>query len=105
MRVCDGVLIAAATDSSEPFVLAAAIARDRARISLVGVTGTEFSYRDFMQKELSLVVSRSYGPGRYDDDYEGRGMKYPVDPESAGIHFAFFGQAHLAPPRSDVFQT
>jgi len=77
-RGCDGVLIAAATDSSEPFALAAAIARDRARISLVGVIGTEFSYRDFMQKELSLVVSRSYGPGRYDDDYEGRGMKYPV---------------------------
>jgi predicted dehydrogenase/threonine dehydrogenase-like Zn-dependent dehydrogenase len=77
-RGCDGVLIAAATDSSEPFTLAAAIARDRARISLVGVTGTEFSYRDFMRKELSLVVSRSYGPGRYDEDYEGRGMKYPV---------------------------
>jgi predicted dehydrogenase len=31
-----------------------------------------------MQKELSVVVSRSYGPGRYDPDYEGRGMKYPV---------------------------
>jgi predicted dehydrogenase/threonine dehydrogenase-like Zn-dependent dehydrogenase len=77
-RGCDGVLIAAATDTSEPFALAAAIARDRARISLVGITGTEFSYRDFMKKELSLVVSRSYGPGRYDDDFEARGMKYPV---------------------------
>jgi predicted dehydrogenase/threonine dehydrogenase-like Zn-dependent dehydrogenase len=77
-RGCDGVLIAAATDSSAPFELAASIARDRARISLVGITGTEFSYRDFMKKELSLVVSRSYGPGRYDDDFEARGMKYPV---------------------------
>lgn len=77
-RGCDGVLISAATDTSEPFELAAAVARDRARISLVGVTGTEFSYRDFMKKELSLVVSRSYGPGRYDDDYERHGMKYPV---------------------------
>jgi len=77
-RGCDGILIAAATESSEPFSLAAAIARDRARISLVGITGTEFSYRDFMQKELSVVVSRSYGPGRYDEDYEGRGMKYPA---------------------------
>ena len=77
-RGCDGVLIAAATAGSEPFDLAASIARDRARISLVGVTGTEFSYRDFMKKELSLVVSRSYGPGRYDADYEGRGMKYPA---------------------------
>jgi predicted dehydrogenase/threonine dehydrogenase-like Zn-dependent dehydrogenase len=75
---CDGVLIAAATDDSTPFETAAAIARDRARISVVGMTGTEFPYREFMQKELSLVVSRSYGPGRYDDDFERRGMKYPA---------------------------
>jgi predicted dehydrogenase/threonine dehydrogenase-like Zn-dependent dehydrogenase len=76
-RGCDGVVIAAATDSSEPFQLAASVARDRARISLVGVTGTELPYREFMKKELSVVVSRSYGPGRYDKDYEGRGVKYP----------------------------
>ena len=74
---CDAVLIAAATKSNEPFATAAAIARDRARVCLVGLTGTEFSYRDFMQKELSLVVSRSYGPGRYDADYEDKGIKYP----------------------------
>ncbi len=73
----DAVLIAAATDSNEPFATAAAIARDRARVVLVGKTGTEFSYRDFMQKELSVIVSRSYGPGRYDDDFESRGMTYP----------------------------
>jgi len=76
-RGCDGVVIAAATRTSEPFDLAAAIARDRAIISLVGITGTEFDYRAFMHKELSIVVSRSYGPGRYDPDFEGRGMKYP----------------------------
>jgi predicted dehydrogenase/threonine dehydrogenase-like Zn-dependent dehydrogenase len=75
---CDGILIAAATESSEPFTLAASIARDRAKISLVGVTGTEIPYREFMQKELSVVVSRSYGPGRYDADFEARGMKYPA---------------------------
>lgn len=77
-RGADGVLIAAATDSSEPFQLAGAIARDRARVCMVGMTGTEFPYRDFMQKELNLVVSRSYGPGRYDEDFEGRGTKYPI---------------------------
>jgi predicted dehydrogenase len=44
---------------------------------MVGLTGTAFPYREFMQKELSLVVSRSYGPGRYDEDFEGRGVKYP----------------------------
>ncbi|MCH8213050.1 MAG: bi-domain-containing oxidoreductase [Proteobacteria bacterium] len=75
---CDGILIAAATDSSEPLATAAAIARDRARVCMVGATGTEFPRREFMQKELSLVVSRSYGPGRYDEDFEGRGVKYPV---------------------------
>ena len=77
-RGCDGILIAAATSTSEPLKLAAELARDRAIISLVGMTGTDFSYRDFMQKELSLVVSRSYGPGRYDKDFEGRGLTYPA---------------------------
>jgi predicted dehydrogenase/threonine dehydrogenase-like Zn-dependent dehydrogenase len=77
-RGCDGVVIAAATDSSEPFDTAAMIARDKAKISLVGITGTEFDYRLFMKKELSLVVSRSYGPGRYDPDYENRHVKYPI---------------------------
>jgi len=73
----DAVIIAASTDSNEPFETAAAIARDRARVVLVGKTGTEFSYRDFMQKELNIIVSRSYGPGRYDDDFEVRGHTYP----------------------------
>lgn len=73
----DGILIAAATESDEPLETAAAVARDRARISLVGMTGTRFPYRSFMQKELSLTVSRSYGPGRYDADFESRGVKYP----------------------------
>ncbi|HZS83496.1 MAG TPA: bi-domain-containing oxidoreductase [Stellaceae bacterium] len=75
---CDAILVAAATDSSEPLELAAEIARDRARLSIVGKTGTAFPYAAFMKKELSLVVSRSYGPGRYDDDFEGRGVKYPA---------------------------
>ena len=74
---CDGVVIAAATESSEPFATAAAIARDRATVCLVGLTGTEFPYREFMHKELNIVVSRSYGPGRYDPDFEDRGVKYP----------------------------
>ena len=74
---CDGILVAAASDGAEPLETAARVARDRARISLVGLTGTAFPFRDYMQKELSIIVSRSYGPGRYDDDFEGRGVKYP----------------------------
>ena len=75
---CDAVLIAAATPSSEPFAVAAEIARDRATVCLVGITGTEFPYRPYMAKELNIVVSRSYGPGRYDRDYESKHVKYPL---------------------------
>lgn len=74
---CDSILIAAATASSDPFHTAAAIARDRATVCLVGITGTEFPYRPFMQKEMRIVVSRSYGPGRYDRDFEQRQVKFP----------------------------
>jgi predicted dehydrogenase/threonine dehydrogenase-like Zn-dependent dehydrogenase len=76
-RGMDGIIISAATETSEPFQIAGTIARDRARVCMVGLTGTEIPYREFMQKELSLIVSRSYGPGRYDTDFEGRGLKYP----------------------------
>ena len=74
---CDTVVIAAATESSTPFETAARVARDRAVVSLIGQTGTEFPFREFMRKELTVTVSRSCGPGRYDPDYEKRGMKYP----------------------------
>ena len=75
---CDAILIAAATESAEPFETAAEIARDRARVCLVGLTGTGFPYAAFMKKELNIVVSRSYGPGRYDNDYEERNVKFPA---------------------------
>ena len=74
---CDGVVIAAATETAAPFETAEQVARDRAIVSLIGNTGTAFAYREFMQKELTVVTSRSYGPGRYDADYETHGMKYP----------------------------
>lgn len=74
----DAVLIAAATKTSEPFQTAAEIARDRGKVCLVGITGTEFPYRPYMQKELTVLVSRSYGPGRYDRDFENKHVKYPL---------------------------
>ncbi len=73
----DGVLIAAATQSSEPVSQAAKMCRKRGRIVLVGVTGLELSRDDFYKKELSFQVSCSYGPGRYDPFYEDRGIDYP----------------------------
>lgn len=74
----DGVLITASTTSSEPVSQAAHMCRKRGRIILVGVTGLELSRADFYEKELSFQVSCSYGPGRYDDDYEKKGLDYPL---------------------------
>jgi predicted dehydrogenase len=73
----DVVIIAAATIDSEPAVLAAEIACDKGRIVAIGATGLDLPRRTLYRKELSLVVSRSYGPGRYDPDYEERGHEYP----------------------------
>lgn len=77
-RGVDGVIITAATKSSEPVHQAALMCRKRGRIVLVGVTGLELSRDDFYKKELSFQVSCSYGPGRYDAEYEEKGCDYPV---------------------------
>ncbi len=77
-RGVDGVLVTAATDSSEPMHQAASMCRKRGRIVLVGVTGLELKRQDFYEKELSFQVSCSYGPGRYDANYEQRGLDYPI---------------------------
>ena len=77
-RGVDGVLITAATQSNEPVHQAAQMCRARGRIVLVGVSGLELSRDDFYKKELTFQVSCSYGPGRYDPSYEGKGIDYPV---------------------------
>ncbi len=77
-RGVDAVLITASTSSSEPVHQAALMCRQRGRIVLVGVTGLELSRDDFYRKELSFQVSSSYGPGRYDTNYEEKGQDYPV---------------------------
>jgi predicted dehydrogenase/threonine dehydrogenase-like Zn-dependent dehydrogenase len=73
----DGVLITAATRSNDPVSQGARMCRQRGRIVLVGVTGLELDRSDFYQKELSFQVSCSYGPGRYDPQYEEAGTDYP----------------------------
>ncbi len=77
-RGVDGVLLTAATQSSDPVSQAARMCRKRGRIVLVGVTGLELSRADFFEKELTFQVSCSYGPGRYDQDYEEKGHDYPI---------------------------
>ncbi|NYT84333.1 bi-domain-containing oxidoreductase [Pollutimonas harenae] len=74
----DGVIITASTKTSDPVLQAAQMSRKRGRIILVGVTGLELNRADFYEKELSFQVSCSYGPGRYDPDYEEKGWDYPV---------------------------
>lgn len=76
-RGADAVLIAASTSSSDPLELAARLARERARVVAVGAVGLNVPRRDFYFKELELVVSKSYGPGRYDPAYEEQGVDYP----------------------------
>ncbi len=76
-RGVDGVIISAATSSSEPVHQAAKMCRKRGRIVLIGVTGLELSRSDFYEKELTFQVSCSYGPGRYDPNYEDKGQDYP----------------------------
>lgn len=77
-RGVDAVLVTAATRSSEPMHQAAQMCRTRGRIVLVGVTGLELSRDDFFKKELTFQVSCSYGPGRYDANYEEKGQDYPI---------------------------
>jgi predicted dehydrogenase/threonine dehydrogenase-like Zn-dependent dehydrogenase len=74
----DGVLITASTKSDELIHQAATMCRKRGRIVLVGVVGLNLRRSDFYEKELTFQVSCSYGPGRYDPEYEKKGLDYPI---------------------------
>jgi len=74
----DGVIITASAKTDEIISQAAKMSRKRGRIILVGVIGLSLSRAQFYEKELSFQVSCSYGPGRYDENYENRGIDYPV---------------------------
>ena len=77
-RGVDAAVVAAAASSSDPVVLAAELCRDRGRVVVIGAVGMDVPRSLFYEKELSLRVSRSYGPGRYDPLYEEAGVDYPV---------------------------
>ncbi len=74
----DAAILTAATDSAEPAEMAAKILRDRGRMVVVGAVGMGVSRNNMYMKELSLTLSRSYGPGRYDPQYEEGGVDYPI---------------------------
>lgn len=74
----DAILICADTSDNDPLILAGEIARDRAKVVVVGSVGMEVPRKPYYEKELELVVSRSYGPGRYDPAYEEKAHDYPI---------------------------
>ncbi len=76
-RGADAVIITASSKSNDVVHEAATMCRKRGRIVLVGVVGLELNRADFYEKELTFQVSCSYGPGRYDENYEENGKDYP----------------------------
>jgi predicted dehydrogenase len=74
----DAVLLCAASASTDPLELAVQLLRDRGRIVVVGETRIEIDRAPMYEKELELRMARSYGPGRYDRDYEERGRDLPA---------------------------
>jgi polar amino acid transport system substrate-binding protein len=73
----DAVVITTATDSNQPVELAGEISRMKGRVIVVGAAGLEIPRQSYYARELSLKLSMSYGPGRYDANYEERGRDYP----------------------------
>lgn len=73
----DSVIITAATHSSQPLKQAFSICRKRGRVVLVGVVDINIDRSDMYEKELEFLISTSYGPGRYDANYEEKGIDYP----------------------------
>ena len=74
----DGVIITASSKSNDIIAQSAQMCRKLGRVVLVGVIGLDISRSDFYKKEISFQVSCSYGPGRYDDAYEQKGIDYPI---------------------------
>ncbi len=73
----DAIIFTAATASSEPLSDAFQACKKKGRVILVGVSGMEIKRADIYQKELDFKISTSYGPGRYDRQYEDLGNDYP----------------------------
>lgn len=74
----DAIYIAASTSSSDPMHLAGRVVRDRGKIIIVGMVKIEADWQAYYDKELSVVMSRSYGPGRHDPNFEQKGIDYPI---------------------------
>lgn len=76
-RGADAVVITASTQSNQPVELAGEISRPKGRVVVVGAVGLNIPRKPFYDRELTFRISMSYGPGRYDPEYEERGHDYP----------------------------
>lgn len=74
----DCVIITASTNNNDPIQFASEILRDRGHVTVVGNVKMDLPRSFFYKKELSLSLARSYGPGRYDNNYEFKGQDYPI---------------------------
>jgi len=74
----DAVIITAGTSSNDPVELAGRLCRQKGKVVVVGSVPTGFSREHYYKKELDLRMSCSYGPGRYDPNYEEKGIDYPI---------------------------
>lgn len=77
-RGFDTIIICADTPSNDPVELAGVIARDRAKVVATGAVGLNIPRKIYYEKEIAFINSRSYGPGRYDTNYEENGIDYPI---------------------------
>lgn len=74
----DGVLVCAGTSSNQPIELCGDVTRSKGRVVVVGAVRMDIPRENYFKKEISVVISRSYGPGRYDPNYEENGNDYPL---------------------------
>lgn len=74
----DGVLVCAGTSSNAIIEMCGAVTREKGRVVVVGAVRMDIPREDYFKKEISVVISRSYGPGRYDPFYEENGNDYPL---------------------------
>ena len=76
-RGLDSVIIAASTTSDGPIEMAAEMCRMKGRVVVLGLVGMNVPRKLYYERELDLRMSMSYGPGRYDPNYEEYGHDYP----------------------------
>jgi predicted dehydrogenase len=75
----DAVIITASTQSNQPTIVSAEIVRMRGRVIFVGMVGMNIPRNEYYKKEIEIRLSMAYGAGRYDPQYEERGIDYPYD--------------------------